>query len=561
MQSRLISSLLLLFLALASSVTAQGPLPSSQLDPAQFDPQKDPDIDLFIGHWKHSMPRIMHRSLVVRDILTRCSGDPMRPARKGAVLTETIAVSRAILAPGNTASNAPLKGEQHVFYVDSGSGVITSGGKTHELRRGIGFIITPGLEFTMTCTGEEPLAFYMLTEPTPAGFSPNRELRIRDTFAGPVGINVHWANIDRSIISQREGMAVYGGLTEVTLDAMTMAQPHSHNQGTEEIWIAVEGDIRLQFGKQFRDLPVGSAYRIPWDGITAHANVNLTGKPVRLIHMMKAVKGETSPWGQLNPKQFNPETDPSIDLFMGDWRQSMPRLLHGGLVVRDMLTRNGGDPLHPNRKGAVLTGILSVSRATLYARASTAPSTLTGEQQVFYVDSGTGVIRAGKQTVELRPGIGILVPAGLEFVMTNTGDKTLDMYLIAEPLAPGFTPRKDLGVTDEYAQGLSLSVHWSNMDRGLFGKGEGGLSTIRGIGPVMIDAMTMAQPHSHGANVEEIWFALDGDISLLFGKQLRNLPVGTAYRIPPDGMTAHANINASDRPVKLMCIIRLADGK
>lgn len=548
--------ILVLSLAFSLPVNAAEPGPWSQLDPNQFDPAKDPDIDLFIGHWKNSMPRIVHHSLMVRDILTRCSGDPMHPVRKGAVLTEAIAVSRATLAPGYIATPDPVKDEQQVFYVDSGTGTIASGGKTYDLRCGNAFLVTPGTDFTLTCTGTEPLAFYMITEPLPAGFVPKTELKVKDTFAGTMSISVHWAHIDRPIIGTADGMSTYGGLTEVTIDPMTYAQPHSHNPATEEVWIAVDGDIRLQMGKQFRNLPVGSAYRIPPNGMTVHANVNTTGKPVRLIHMMKAGQGEPLPFSMLNPTQFDPEKDACIDLFMGNWRDSMPRSLFGSLVVRDILTRGEGDPLHPTRKGAVLTDFLNVSYATLYPHAVTVPSSLKSEQQVFYIISGKGTIRAGKQTSELRKGIGVFMPAGLEFTMTNTGGEPLTLYLVAEPLASGFVPKKEMAVRDKYRQPAGMSVHWSNIDRGLFSK-EDGLSTMLGIGPITLDAMTVAQPHSHEKGVEEVWLALDGEIMTLLGKQIRPLPVGSAYKVPADGITAHANINRTDLPVEIMWMMKV----
>jgi hypothetical protein len=44
--------------------------------------------------------------------------------------------------------------------------------------------------------------------------------------------------------------------------------------------------------------------------------------------------------------------DKRIDLFMGDWRESMPRHEHGSLVLRDVLTR--GDNFSPPQRGAVL---------------------------------------------------------------------------------------------------------------------------------------------------------------------------------------------------------------
>jgi mannose-6-phosphate isomerase-like protein (cupin superfamily) len=214
--------------------------------------------------------------------------------------------------------------------------------------------------------------------------------------------------------------------------------------------------------------------------------------------------------------------------------------------------------VHPKRKGAALTELNSVSHATLAPHASTVPAALQGEQQIFFVVSGEGTIRAGSKTAQLRPGIGILLPPGLEFGMSNTGNEFLEMYLVVEPVPPGFTPRKDMGVSDEYTKNISMSVHWSNMDRDLFTRAEG-LSTLEGIGPIMIDAMNMAQPHSHEPGVEEVWFAIEGDIWSLLGKQIRNLPVGTAYRVPSDGMTAHANINLSDRPIKIMWMMKVVE--
>ena len=51
---------------------------------APYTPGKDPDIDMYFGSWKESMPYSTHGSLIERDILTR--GDAMKPPRKAAVL-------------------------------------------------------------------------------------------------------------------------------------------------------------------------------------------------------------------------------------------------------------------------------------------------------------------------------------------------------------------------------------------------------------------------------------------------------------------------------------------
>ena len=71
--------------------------------------------------------------------------------------------------------------------------------------------------------------------------------------------------------------------------------------------------------------------------------------------------------------------------------------------------------------------------------------------------------------------------------------------------------------------------------------------------------MTMGQPHSHEEGVEEIWFALHGDITILLGKQIRKLQPGTAYKIPPNGNTPHSTINVSENPIKVFWFMRIPD--
>jgi len=55
-------------------------------------------------------------------------------------------------------------------------------------------------------------------------------------------------------------------------------------------------------------------------------------------------------------------------------------------MERDILTR--GDGLHPTRAGAVLRFINSYTYATLAPNASTTPTRLDGQQEIYYVGSG-----------------------------------------------------------------------------------------------------------------------------------------------------------------------------
>ena len=253
--------------------------------------------------------------------------------------------------------------------------------------------------------------------------------------------------------------------------------------------------------------------------------------------------------------------DRRIDMFIGDWHDSMPRHAYGSLVLRDILTR--GDNYAPPQPGAILQAANFLAYARLQAGNSTTPSTLTREQNVFYISGGSGEITAGAKTAALHRDIAVFIPAGLEFVMKNTGNDSLTMYVVSEPVPDGFVPAKAMLVTDERqvpvrtpmaASPFTLpgaSGHWAHVVRDLFSKTDG-LATIGDLITVTINPMQMGEPHPHNPGQEEIWAALDGDSLAFLGTELRVQHPGMAYMIRPDQVMTHSNINAGDTPVKFL---------
>ena len=179
-----------------------------------------------------------------------------------------------------------LKGIQQTFVVNSGTGVITSGSKKVELAKDMSFIITPGLDFRLTATGDKYMSFYVVTEKIPQGFTPKTTLQVVDNRSKPQVTN-NWVNRERPLITKDDGLSQYGALTQVELNTMNMSRPYSADKGVEEIWIATDGDVDLLFGKELRRLPAGTAFRVPSTGITAHATINVSGKPAKFIYMVK----------------------------------------------------------------------------------------------------------------------------------------------------------------------------------------------------------------------------------------------------------------------------------
>jgi mannose-6-phosphate isomerase-like protein (cupin superfamily) len=261
----------------------------ARLDNGAYNRATEQDIDMFIGNWRDSFPRMMHGNLYIRDMLTALQGpDSLHPTRKGAVLVNSDAVSFAQLEPGASAHRieGELKGIQQTFVVNSGTGVITSGSKKVELAKDMAFTITPGLDFKLTATGDKYMTFYVVSEKTPQGFTPKTTLQVLDN-RGKAQVTTNWVNRERSLVTRDDGLSQYRAVNQVEMNSMTMSRPYSAEQGVEEIWIATEGDIDILLGKELRKIPAGTAFRVPPTGITAHANINASGKPAKFIYMVK----------------------------------------------------------------------------------------------------------------------------------------------------------------------------------------------------------------------------------------------------------------------------------
>ena len=111
---------------------------------------------------------------------------------------------------------------------------------------------------------------------------------------------------------------------------------------------------------------------------------------------------------QLDHRPLDPAIDPDIDMFLNNWKNSIPFNSHGSITERAILTKCDGDPLKPKRKGEVLNVVNRLSRATLDPFAKTTPTTLEDQQEIFYIMSGKGEVKAGEKTAELRKGAMLL---------------------------------------------------------------------------------------------------------------------------------------------------------
>jgi mannose-6-phosphate isomerase-like protein (cupin superfamily) len=252
-------------------------------------------------------------------------------------------------------------------------------------------------------------------------------------------------------------------------------------------------------------------------------------------------------------------TAKEIGLYFGDWHDASPVTIRGTLQERDILSR--GDAFHPAQKGAVLRFINSYTYAELPPGASTEPTRLDGQQEIYFVAAGRGSIAAGGQTEDLSPNIAVLVPARLSFTLRNTGSQSLGMYVINEPIPPGFRPNTQLLVRNENQLPIiSTDGMWAHIVKTLFVT-QDGLATLQRVLTVTLDPLTMGKPHPAPGEdtdgIEEVWTQLEGTSVAMIGSHLYRQTPGMAYLHIPNNQVPHANINPDpDNPVKFLYFAR-----
>jgi mannose-6-phosphate isomerase-like protein (cupin superfamily) len=268
--------------------------------------------------------------------------------------------------------------------------------------------------------------------------------------------------------------------------------------------------------------------------------------------MVRRILASLALGASLAPLAVAQITGDKIDLYFGDWHNATPRTVLGSLEQRDILTR--GDAANPTQKGAVLRYVTSYTYDTLPPQASTKPTRLDGQQEIYLVDSGQGTVTAGGQTADLYRNIAVLMPANLEFTIKSTGDQPLAMYVINEPTPPGFRPNDGMLVRDENKLPVTSTTGlWCHIVKTLFVTSDG-LGTLQSVLTVTLDPLTIGKPHvvDH-TDIEEVWTALYGTSLAFVSNALRKQTPGMAFYHVPDNLTPHTNVNQNeDSQVKFL---------
>ena len=255
-------------------------------------------VDRFFGVAANATGRLSHGGLLTRTILR--NGDPNAPAgAAGAVLEYRTQVAQATLLPKSTTPLMSINSQFH-FYVVSGEGRLDDGTQSWDLRSGITMLIPPDVKRRFVNTSNEPLEMVM-TE-WPANAIARKDILVRDVTLLPFcEENAHWNNMSKCLFTQADGMT--GRVLLVMLMPMTIAAPHTHGPGTDEIWTKLTpGNALLMLGSELRDMPQYSAFLAPPNGQTQHAQFNTSKTQIEMwLYVAGGNATATPPPGAARP--------------------------------------------------------------------------------------------------------------------------------------------------------------------------------------------------------------------------------------------------------------------
>jgi len=116
----------------------------------------------------------------------------------------------------------------------------------------------------------------------PATAIARKDILVRDVTLLPFcEENAHWNNMSKCLFTPADGMT--DRVLPVMLMPMTIAAPHTHGPGTDEIWTKLTpGNAVLMLGSELRDMPQYSAFLAPPNGVTEHAQLNTSKTQIEM---------------------------------------------------------------------------------------------------------------------------------------------------------------------------------------------------------------------------------------------------------------------------------------
>jgi mannose-6-phosphate isomerase-like protein (cupin superfamily) len=290
MKTILATTMLLLCAGTAMAQPAPIPPPAAAAAPP-VTPREPPSndqtglsVDRYVGYADRAIPHVTHDVMWKRTILS--GGDPTVPGEPRAVMPYHKEVALVELAAHNVTSMFQVP-EQLVFYVETGEGQIDDGKQVWDIKPGVAMLIPPNQAHRFSNTGAAPMKLLMTSQVLDSGVTPRADILVRDVDKlAFTERNVHWSNMTKYVFLPEDGLHSADRVYVVYMSGGTIAGPHAHTPGQEEVWIKLtDGPALMQMGSEIRPWPQNAGFMAPPNGQTVHAAINISNDTQAWFYM------------------------------------------------------------------------------------------------------------------------------------------------------------------------------------------------------------------------------------------------------------------------------------
>lgn len=263
-------------LLLAGAAQAQAPVVPTPREPPSND-ATGVQPDKYIAYADRTIPHVTHDVMIKRTLLSE--GPPDGSGAPRAVLQYHKEVAIVDLAAGNETPLTRMP-EQLMFYVQSGVGALDDGRQTWDLKPGIAILIPPGQQHRLTNSGQTPMKLVMVSRTLEPTVTPRKDILVRDVAKlAFTERNVHWSNMTKYVFLAEDGLYQTDHFYIVYMPPWTIAGPHAHTPGQEEVWIKLtDAPAVMQMGSEIRPWPAFAGFMAPPNGQTVHAAINTSNE-------------------------------------------------------------------------------------------------------------------------------------------------------------------------------------------------------------------------------------------------------------------------------------------
>jgi mannose-6-phosphate isomerase-like protein (cupin superfamily) len=252
----------------------------------------------------------------------------------------------------------------------------------------------------------------------------------------------------------------------------------------------------------------------------------------------------------------NMSTGVDVNRFIGDGNQGTPKIFLDVGLKRTIL--EAGDPLQPGANGKVLRRYKEVALATMQP-GETSSLGRSENQMVFYIEEGEARLDDGKSYWNVKPGFMMLAPPNVGHRFRVVGDTPLKMLTVEIPVEVGVKPKSEMIVRDVERMAMTeRNVHWNNFAKYVLVGERDGLFVGDRVYIVYMAPMTIAGPHAHTPEQDEVWIKASPGKSLMqVGSEIRWWEQNQGLLAPPNGQTVHAAYNLGSERQKWLYVARL----